>query len=35
MALQGGRSRLYLQTLDLADLDHLHLVADEVMPHVG
>ncbi len=26
--------RLYLQFLDLADLDHLRLVAREVMPHV-
>jgi len=29
-----GSQRIYLQTLDLADLDHLHLIADEVMPHV-
>ena len=29
-----GSQRIYLQTLDLADLDHLHLVAEEVMPHV-
>ncbi|MFC5730240.1 MULTISPECIES: LLM class F420-dependent oxidoreductase [Nocardioides] len=29
-----GTQRLYLQTLDLADLDHLRLVASEVMPHV-
>ncbi len=29
-----GAQRIYLQTLDLADLDHLHLVAEEVMPHV-
>jgi F420-dependent oxidoreductase-like protein len=29
-----GSQRIYLQVLDLADLDHLHLVADEVMPHV-
>jgi F420-dependent oxidoreductase-like protein len=27
----AGQSRLYLQVLDLADLDHLRLVADEVM----
>ena len=30
-----GSQRLYLQVLDLADLDHLDLVAAEVMPHVG
>ncbi len=29
-----GSQRIYLQVLDLADLDHLHLIADEVMPHV-
>ncbi|MDZ5622346.1 LLM class F420-dependent oxidoreductase [Nocardioides sp. HM23] len=29
-----GSQRIYLQVLDLADLEHLHLVADEVMPHV-
>jgi F420-dependent oxidoreductase-like protein len=28
-----GAQRLYLQVLDLADLDHLGLVAAEVMPH--
>ncbi len=32
--VESGQSRLYLQTLDLHDLDHLHLVAEEVMPHV-
>jgi alkanesulfonate monooxygenase len=30
----SGQTRLYLQTLDLQDLDHLELVASEVMPHV-
>ncbi len=30
----AGSSRAYLQVLDLADLDHLDLVASEVMPHV-
>jgi F420-dependent oxidoreductase-like protein len=30
----AGAQRLYLQVLDLADLDHLRLVAAEVMPHV-
>ena len=29
-----GSSRVYLQVLDLQDLDHLRLVADEVMPKV-
>jgi F420-dependent oxidoreductase-like protein len=31
---ESGQSRLYLQTLDLQDMDHLHLVADEIKPHV-
>jgi F420-dependent oxidoreductase-like protein len=30
-----GASRIYLQTLDLSDLDHLTLVAGEVMPQVA
>jgi F420-dependent oxidoreductase-like protein len=30
-----GASRIYLQVLDLADLDHLRLVAEEVVPQVG
>jgi alkanesulfonate monooxygenase len=30
----AGASRLYLQVLDLDDLDHLELVAAEVMPHL-
>ena len=30
---ESGQSRLYLQTLDLHDLDHLHLVAEEIKPH--
>jgi F420-dependent oxidoreductase-like protein len=29
-----GATRMYLQVLDLADLDHLELVASEIMPHV-
>jgi len=29
----SGQARLYLQTLDLHDLDHLHLVAEEIKPH--
>ena len=31
---EAGQSRLYLQTLDLGDLDHLRLVAERVMPAV-
>jgi alkanesulfonate monooxygenase len=31
---ESGQTRLYLQTLDLEDMDHLHLVADEILPHV-
>ena len=31
----AGAERVYLQFLDLGDLDHLRLVAAEVMPHVG
>jgi F420-dependent oxidoreductase-like protein len=31
---ETGASRLYLQVLDLADLDHLDLVADKVMPQL-
>jgi alkanesulfonate monooxygenase SsuD/methylene tetrahydromethanopterin reductase-like flavin-dependent oxidoreductase (luciferase family) len=30
----AGAQRLYLQVLDLGDLDHLRLVAADVMPHV-
>ena len=29
-----GTQRIYLQVLDLADLDHLELVAEKVMPQV-
>ena len=29
-----GAQRIYLQTLDVDDLDHLELVAAEVMPQV-
>lgn len=32
---ESGQTRLYLQTLDLQDLDHLRLVASEVMPQVA
>jgi F420-dependent oxidoreductase-like protein len=31
---QAGATRVYLQVLDLADLDHLELVASEVMPQL-
>jgi F420-dependent oxidoreductase-like protein len=30
-----GATRLYLQVLDLADLEHLDLVAEAVAPHLG
>lgn len=30
-----GAERIYLQVLDLSDLDHLRLVARDVMPNVG
>ncbi len=30
-----GMSRFYLQVLDLADLDHLELIAAEVAPQLG
>ena len=30
-----GITRLYLQVLDMKDLDHVRLIADEVMPAVG
>jgi F420-dependent oxidoreductase-like protein len=32
---EAGASRLYLQVLDLSDLDHLALIADEVAPKVA
>lgn len=32
---EGGASRLYLQVLDMDDLDHLRLIAAEVMPAVS
>jgi hypothetical protein len=28
-----GAERMYLQILDLADLDHLALIAEQVLPH--
>ncbi len=30
----AGAKRMYLQVLDLGDLDHLHLVAQEILPHL-
>jgi F420-dependent oxidoreductase-like protein len=30
-----GTERVYLQVLDLSDLDHLDLIASEVMPQIG
>jgi F420-dependent oxidoreductase-like protein len=30
----AGAERIYLQTLDLEDLDHLELIASDVLPHV-
>jgi len=32
--VDAGAQRVYLQVLDLSDLDHLRLVADEVLPHL-
>jgi F420-dependent oxidoreductase-like protein len=31
---EAGATRMYLQTLDLSDLDHLELVAAEILPHI-
>ena len=31
---EAGATRVYLQVMDLADLDHLELIASEVLPHV-
>ena len=30
-----GAERIYLQVLDLSDLDHLELIADRFAPHVA
>jgi alkanesulfonate monooxygenase SsuD/methylene tetrahydromethanopterin reductase-like flavin-dependent oxidoreductase (luciferase family) len=30
-----GAERLYLQTMDMTDLDHLDLIAAEVLPHLA
>jgi F420-dependent oxidoreductase-like protein len=35
MLRELGATRVYLQTLDLHDVDHLELVAQEVMPRLG
>jgi F420-dependent oxidoreductase-like protein len=32
--IDAGAQRFYLQVLDLLDLDHLRLVAEEVLPHL-
>jgi alkanesulfonate monooxygenase SsuD/methylene tetrahydromethanopterin reductase-like flavin-dependent oxidoreductase (luciferase family) len=32
---EAGATRIYLQTLDLSDLDHLDLIAAEVVPQLG
>jgi alkanesulfonate monooxygenase SsuD/methylene tetrahydromethanopterin reductase-like flavin-dependent oxidoreductase (luciferase family) len=32
---EAGAQRVYLQVLDLSDLDHLDLVASEVAPQLG
>jgi hypothetical protein len=31
---QAGATRLYLQMMDLSDLDHLELIATKVAPQV-
>jgi len=31
---EAGTQRLYLQVMDLDDLDHIHLIGAEVLPHV-
>jgi alkanesulfonate monooxygenase SsuD/methylene tetrahydromethanopterin reductase-like flavin-dependent oxidoreductase (luciferase family) len=31
----AGAERIYLQVLDLSDLDHLSLISAEVAPHLG
>ncbi len=32
---QAGADRVYLQTLDIDDIDHIELVAAEVAPQLG
>jgi F420-dependent oxidoreductase-like protein len=32
---EAGATRVYLQTMDLTDLDHLELIAQEVVPQLG
>ncbi|MFC4586935.1 LLM class F420-dependent oxidoreductase [Sphaerisporangium corydalis] len=31
---EAGSERMYLQVLDMADIDHLELIAAEILPHV-
>ncbi|GAA4225812.1 alkanesulfonate monooxygenase SsuD/methylene tetrahydromethanopterin reductase-like flavin-dependent oxidoreductase (luciferase family) [Streptosporangium album] len=30
-----GATRVHLRLIDMADLDHLELIAAEVLPHLG
>jgi hypothetical protein len=32
---EAGSQRAYLQVIDLDDVDHLELIAAEVMPHLA
>ena len=32
--IEAGAQRVYLQVLDLSDLDHLRLAASEIVPHL-
>jgi alkanesulfonate monooxygenase SsuD/methylene tetrahydromethanopterin reductase-like flavin-dependent oxidoreductase (luciferase family) len=31
----AGAGTVYLQVLDLGDLDHIHLISEQVVPHLG
>jgi hypothetical protein len=33
--VEAGAQRVYLQVLDLADLDHIHLLGAEVLPKLA
>jgi hypothetical protein len=33
--IEAGADRVYLQVLDLSDLDHLRLAAAEIVPHLS
>jgi hypothetical protein len=33
--IDAGAERIYLQILDLADLDHLDLIAEQVAPQLA